>query len=142
MIDRVARKLAAPVAELLGADADVERIAAAALETWQRIEAALAPIIGPLGFSSIYGRALKRSCAEHQWLCSIPPSSKDGPALAALHTALVQRSDAEAVAAHASLLQSFCEILSSLVGPALTERLLRNAWDPQSSNPSPEPSPS
>jgi hypothetical protein len=50
-------------------------------------------------------------------------------ALAALQYVLAQQASAAAVAANISLLQNFQNLLISLIGLSLTERLLRPVWD-------------
>lgn len=141
MLERVARNLAAPVIELLGTGAGSARIAESALGTWQAIEAALEPIIGPLGFSAIYGRAVKLARVEHPFLADIQGPATAPPSLQRLHAVLQDRPADAAAAAHSTLLVSFCEVLSSLVGAALSERLLRTVGDSPSSGTSPEPKP-
>ena len=139
MNDSAAQKLAGPVLELQDRGADGARIAAVAVATWRAMAQALTPIIGPLGFSALYGRALKLACDEHAWLAGIEGLATDSPTFPALHAALAQRPVVDAAAAHAGLLQSFCSVLSSLVGASLTERLLSTVWDPPSSGTSAEP---
>jgi hypothetical protein len=45
---------------------------------------------------------------------------------------LAQRSSEEAAAAGNGFLTTFHGLLSGLIGPSLTERLLRDVWDPAS----------
>jgi hypothetical protein len=139
--ESAAQKLAGPVLELLDRGADRDGIAAAAVVTWRAIAATLTPIIGPLGFLALYGRAVKLAGAEHGWLSGADGLGIDAPAFPALHAALSQQPVAAAAAAHASLLNAFCGALSSLIGAALTERLLCTVWDPPSSGTSAEPTP-
>lgn len=139
MIDSAAQKLAAPVKALLDAGADSAQGARAALATWQAMAGALTPIIGPLGFSALYGRATKDASAVHPWLSDSRAPATDSLSFPALHEALQQQPLANTVAAHEALLQAFCGVLSSLIGEALTERLLRPVWDPPSSGTPAEP---
>jgi hypothetical protein len=46
---------------------------------------------------------------------------------------LAQRSSAEAAAGGSTFLNTFHELLASLIGPSLTKRLLRSVWEPPSS---------
>ena len=54
---------------------------------------------------------------------------------AALKALLAKQTQAEAAAASGTLLQAFRDLLASLVGPVLTERLLRAVWLHFSSGP-------
>ena len=49
--------------------------------------------------------------------------------LPALHAILALQEGNTAAAAGGALLQTFSELLASLVGPSLTERLLRSVWE-------------
>jgi hypothetical protein len=135
--ESAAQKLAGPVLELLDRGADGAGIAAAAVVTWRAMAAALTPVIGPLGFSALYARAVKLACAEHAWLSGVEGLASDTAAFPALHEALSQRAVVDAAAAHVGLLQAFCGVLSSLVGASLTERLLSTVWDSPSSGTEP-----
>lgn len=139
MNDSAAQKLAGPVLELQDRGADGAGIAAAAVATWRAMAAALSPIIGPLGFLALYGRAVKVAGAEHGWLSHAEGLGIDAPSFPALQSALSQQPVADAAAAHASLLHAFCGALSSLIGAALTERLLCTVWESPSSGTSAEP---
>ena len=55
--------------------------------------------------------------------------------LAALRSVLVQQSSTEAAAGGGDLLQTFHELLASLVGTSLTERQLRSIWAPSANGP-------
>ena len=46
----------------------------------------------------------------------------------ALQTALSQQTTAKALAANSELLHAFCDLLGTLVGSLLTERLLKPVW--------------
>ncbi len=48
--------------------------------------------------------------------------------LAALKTVLAQQSSADATSGGDALLKTFVELLTTLVGPSLAERLLRSVW--------------
>ena len=53
--------------------------------------------------------------------------------MAALQIVLAQQTCPIAVAANMALLQNFQDVLTSLIGLSLTERLLRPVWDKVSS---------
>lgn len=139
MIDSAAQKLAAPVAALLEQGGDSAQAARIAVATWQGMAAALTPIIGPLGFSTLYARAVKLASTERPWLSAVQVPGTDAPAFPALRAVLQQQAAGDAAAGHAALLQAFCGVLSSLIGVALTERLLCTLWDSPSSGTPAEP---
>jgi hypothetical protein len=127
------RRLAAALVQRTGAHADAARIAEATLAIWDEIDDALTPIVGPQGVVALYRRSLHLTVAAHPWV----EGGADGPRAAldpaALKSVLAQRSSAEAAAGGSAFLQTLHELLASLVGPSLTERLLRSVWTPSSS---------
>jgi hypothetical protein len=121
-------RLSVPLVHWVGDDASAEQIAAALVEIWQGINVALTPVIGPLGLAALYRRSLHLTVASHAWLAvggsgAVP--DKDFTALTAL---IAQRSSVDAAAAATAFLNKFHEVLISLIGPSLTERLLRSVW--------------
>lgn len=117
--------------------------AASVVSLCAEIGAALTPIIGPRGVVALYKRSLFLTSREHPALLdlqeNLPTTEMD---LAPLVAALTPLSDADAHLVGGALLMSFHELISSLVGPSLTERLLRSVWDhPLSDLPASEPIP-
>lgn len=111
------------------------QVADAMASTWQAIDAALSPVIGHRGVAMLYKRSLHVTRAAHPWLTG---TSEDGPAtmdLVALKSVFAQQSSTHAIAAGGAFLQTFHELLSSLIGLSLTERLLRPVWAPFLSGP-------
>lgn len=109
-------------------DANSATLADAAVSQWQAIEAALAPIIGNVGVAALYHRSLYLSLKAHPWL--EPERSPDVPGmdLPALRALLAGQDAAEASEAIATLLCTFMDLLASLVGASLAERLLGPLW--------------
>ena len=92
------------------------------------IEAVMAPILGVRGVSALYQRCVHLTRAHHRWLgdaAEVAQSSIDLPALA---SAFTSQSPAEATAAAHALLHSFHDLLASLIGHALSARLLDPVW--------------
>jgi hypothetical protein len=94
------------------------------------IDTALAPIIGHRGVAALYKRSLHLAARSHVWLASPQEGVPNSIDLEALTSVLAQRSSAEAAAAGGQLLQTFHDLLTTLIGPSLTEQLLRSAWAP------------
>ena len=117
-----------------GEGADSRQIADAALSTWQSIAAALSPIVGQRGVAALYKRSLHLARASRPWLTAAHDDALVVADFRALHAALIQQPPAEAAAGHAALLKTFRDLLTSLIGPSLTERLLRSVWGNLSSD--------
>jgi hypothetical protein len=104
------------------AAADLDR-----LRPWRRISVHLVTLIGVSGFCALFGRALRTLAVRYDWL-SVDPARKsiDG-LLGALERDMKAADPAAAGIANAELLDTFIRQLSSLIGEALTTRLLAQA---------------
>jgi hypothetical protein len=116
--------------------ADAAQIAEAVVSTWKKIDAALAPIIGKGSVAVLYLRSLHLIDPAHPWLADMHQGVETTIDLAALKSILARQDSETAAAAGGALLQTFYELLASLVGPSLTERLLRSVWENPLSGPS------
>jgi hypothetical protein len=108
--------------------ADATQIADAMVSTWLEIDAALRPVIGQGGVAALYKRSLYLTAPAHTWLTSTHEGIHAPMDLVMLRAVLAQQSNATAAAGSRALLHTFNELLASLVGPSLTERLLRSVW--------------
>lgn len=99
------------------------------LQPWRRIAQHLCPLIGESGFCALFGRAVHVIGPEHAWLA--PQQTCRAPEQ--LFTSLEERMalvDAErAAAANEALLRTFTQLLATLIGERLTQRLLASATD-------------
>lgn len=129
------RQLATPLTHRVGKDANAAQIASALIATWQEIEAALTPIIGPRGVVGLYRRSLHLTGHAYPWLADAKEGVKAAIDLAVLESAITQQSSAAAAAGSAALLQTFDGLLASLIGVSLAERLLRSVWTNSSGGP-------
>lgn len=109
---------------------DASAIANATLDAWQEVAARLAPVIGARGVDVLFGRALYLTSATFPWL-AMTGEYGDGAARLASFRARLETHEA-AVAAEAGyvLLATFTELLATLIGTSLTERLLSPVWAP------------
>jgi hypothetical protein len=126
--ERDDRRWAQPLTGRLPQGADAVQIADASVAVWQAIDRALNPVIGPKGVAALYNRSLTLTIDRHAWLGGISRDALAAMDLAALQAALAQQPAAEAVAASAALFRAFRDLLASLVGAALTDRLLGAVW--------------
>ncbi|MEO5826389.1 MAG: hypothetical protein ABIR59_10915 [Gemmatimonadales bacterium] len=106
------------------AEAAVDGVVAA----WRTMFDVLAPVIGEGGVTALFLRTCNLTRLEHDWVCR--PDTGDGTTagLALLAEVLEGRSVEEICAATHRMLTTFVTILGSLIGSALTERLLVMAW--------------
>jgi hypothetical protein len=109
------------------------QVADLAVSSWSRIDAALAPIIGHGGVDALFKRSLYLSRGAHPWLESAYAGALAPGDLGMLRAALQAQSDNDAAGAHVTVLRAFHDLLTNLIGAALTERLLTPVWDPSSS---------
>lgn len=121
-----ARRIQATIADLAAITADAERIAEAAASTWREIHAVLSPVIGPGGVAALYQRALYMSRSACPGLTAVREDALRPGEFAALQLMLSQQPVARVAAINGAVLQTFCDLLSNLIGVSLTERLLRS----------------
>jgi len=133
MPSSASRRIAAALESRTGPDADAFRVAATVVAMWRDIEGQLTPIIGQGGVTALYGRSLYLAGREFPWIGSPAKSVAATLDLTALHGALALQSSAIATEGGAALLQTFHTLLVSMVGGALTERLLHDVLLPSSS---------
>ena len=121
-------RIAASLSRRGVADATATEIAETIFTKCQAIEAALAPIIGLRGVTALHRRSLHLAGRSHSWLAGKPLSEPASDDLGVLKTLLSRQTSADAALGGATFLQAFHDLLSSLVGRSLTERLLRTIW--------------
>jgi hypothetical protein len=105
----------------------------AALVIWRTLQASLSPIIGHRGVAALLRRSLYLTRDAHPWLIPVSDTAAGQDLLAPLQSALLLQDEADAMAAHGALLGNFRDLLTTLVGESLTERLLRPVLDNTSS---------
>lgn len=116
--------------------------AAAVASLCEDIGRALAPIVGHRGVAVLYKRSLFLASHEHPVLAGLHEDVQTVMDVSRLRATLISLSESEVTPVGAALLLSFHELLSSLVGSSLTERLLRSLWArPLSDPPTMEPGP-
>ena len=118
----------APLADRVRTGADAEQVADEIVAIWLEIEQALHPIIGHRGVAALYNRSLHLTAVAYPWLASDQPVAPATIDPSGLRLALVQQTAAEAAPGGNALFHTFHDLLASLVGPSLTERLLRSVW--------------
>jgi len=106
--------------------ADPTNVAAAAVQALTLLLAELQPLIGLLALRALYVRSLHLAQASFER----PGKELESAAelLAQLHRDLVSRDPAQAWGAAVALLLALANLLVSLIGEPLTDRLLHKAW--------------
>lgn len=123
-------RIAAALAHRAGVGANAAQMADAIVLAWRAIEAALGPVVGKGGVAALYKRSLYLTDPAHPWLAGLHEGVQPELDLAALKVLLAQQaSAATAAAGGGAVLDKFHELLATLVGPSLTERLLRAVWE-------------
>jgi hypothetical protein len=111
-----------------GSEPDASSIAQAAVEMWHGMAAQLAPVIGSRGLDVLFSRALHKSRTSFPWLgVAVDRGGSVGP-LPSLGACLASQHTAAAAEASYVLLSTFAELLETLIGESLTERLLASVW--------------
>lgn len=108
---------------------DVGLISTGLVSLWQEIDAVLYPIIGQRGVAALYQRSLYLTAQTYPWLASSRDSTQASIDLTHLKSVSIHQQATDLILAGALLFKTFHELLVSLVGPSLTERLLRSVGD-------------
>lgn len=133
MTHRESSRFTAPLAHRVAEDADSHQIAAAINALWTDIEAALQPIVGRQGVAALFKRTLHLTAARHSWLAPLKSGVDDAADLAQLTALFAAQPAPLASEAGSALFEIFRELLATLIGAPLCERLLQTAWSNSSS---------
>jgi len=128
------RQIVASLAHRVGPNADIEKVAQAIISTLQNMGAALTSIIGPQGVTALYRRSLHLCASNHPRLAGTYDSVQTSMDLTALSSVLAEQSEADALFFGEVLLTTYYELLTTLIGPSLTVRLLSGVWEPSLSD--------
>jgi hypothetical protein len=120
----------AMLARRAGKSPDAKAIAKAAADTWPQVAAQLVPVIGARGVDVLFKRALHKTSAAFPWLQGAADHAGTVASLDDLSTRLAGQKTAGAAEASHALLMNFVELLATLIGESLTERLLSPVWAP------------
>ena len=127
-LNEESRQIVASLAHRVGLNADTASIAQAIVSILQAMDAALTPIIGQQGVVALYRRSLHLCASRHPRQAHISDRVQTAQDLNALNSELVTESEADALFFGEVLLTTFYELLTTLIGPSLTARLLRDVW--------------
>jgi hypothetical protein len=96
--------------------------------TWRLVAAQLTPVIGARGFEVLFGRALHMTSTTVPWLVVGADRGDGASPLPSLERCLALQDPAAAAEARYTLLLTFIELLTVLIGESLTTRLLAPVW--------------
>jgi hypothetical protein len=105
------------------------RIADSAVAVWRELDATLSPIIGRRGVAALFKRSLLLTAPAHTSLVAAHWVVETEGDFDSLRTALKQQAVPNAIATNGALLQQFVDLLTTLIGESLTERLLQSVLD-------------
>lgn len=121
---------ATPLEHRLAPGAAAPAVAEAVLVVWGEIDAALQPIIGARGVAALLQRTAHLTAQAHPWLAPGRAADDAAQAIAELTTRMAGQGEAQALACGQDFLLTFHQLLATLIGQPLTQRLLRSAWEP------------
>lgn len=133
-LNEESRQIVAALAHRVGPNADTACIALATVSILEAMHTALTPIIGQQGVAALYRRSLHLCASRQPRLADISERVQTALDLSALNSELVTESEADALLFGEVILTTFYELLTTLIGPSLTARLLRDVWKPSLSD--------
>lgn len=113
-------------------DASAHQIADVACATWRDINIILSPIIGQQGVAALIKRSLHLQHVNYPVLKAIQGSIILPGGFPALHALLIKETTTNAILINNSLLNTFYELLTNLIGVSITHQLLHSIFAPPS----------
>jgi hypothetical protein len=111
-----------------GLGANARAVADATVRTWMRAAAELALLIGQGGVRALYERSLHLTRAIYPWLSEAEAPVRTDAPFATLQVSLESGEPEDALEAGAAFLIVCTDLLSNLIGEALTTRLVDSSW--------------
>jgi hypothetical protein len=100
----------------------------AAIGLWERVATQIIALVGEAGFDSLYARSVFLAQSTFPWLTEPSQSPPIGHRFAKLRVNLEEKPTQLASDANRLLLTIFTDMLASLIGEPLTERVLASVW--------------
>jgi len=111
-----------------GGVANAGAMAEQVLWLWERIAFHLTPLIGVSGFQTLYGRALHLALPECRSFSPIMPHQSIDALFQTLKGDLCALIPAEGERCGNVLLNTFTDLVESMIGEVLMAQILRSAW--------------
>jgi hypothetical protein len=117
------------LAKRISPGADAAEVADAAIATWHDFATTLQSIIGRQGVVALFNRSITLAARTHPWLSSSRAADDHSVDIVGLQAVIALQSSEAAIAGSSTLLQTFYDLLESLIGAGLCEQLLGSARD-------------
>lgn len=116
------------LAHRAGESPDASIVAGAMISIWNEIAVLLEPVIGRRGVNVTFRRSLYLASKDFALLAFNEENEDNSALLANLNARLASQDTENAAEAGYILLVIFIELLTTLIGEPLTERLLHSVW--------------
>jgi len=120
----------AMLATRAGSADDASALAQASVDTWRQVTFQLAPVIGVGGVEVLFNRAIHQTSAVFPWLATAVEDGGGDALLSTLEARFEGQETTTVGEASATVLLNFAELLATLIGESLTDRLLGPVWAP------------
>jgi hypothetical protein len=110
--------------------ANASDVAAVVVVLWREVDTALRPVIGQRGVVALFNRSVQLAAVGQTWLLSVRQELNSELQFPAIAEIFAGQDAAVAISGGDALLLAFHQLLSSLIGASLAERLLRPAFSP------------
>ncbi|MCP8688246.1 hypothetical protein [Marinobacterium sedimentorum] len=135
MENSVSSRIEAELAHRFEGRMDAGLIAAALVTLWREIDIVLNPIMGKRGVAALYQRSLYLAAQTYPWLASPHQGVQTSIDFTHFKSLLIHQQPDDLIQGGSVIFKNLHELLVSLVGPSLTERLLRSVGDNLFSSP-------
>jgi hypothetical protein len=115
-----------------GGAANAGALAEQVLWLWEQIAFHLTPLIGVTGFHTLYARALHLASPECPGFSSVQPGTAVESLFQTLKDDLSALDHCDAQRCGNTLLNTFTDLVESMIGEVLMAQILRSAWVGQS----------
>jgi hypothetical protein len=116
------------LAQSAGKESDASTIAAATVAQWLQISARLNPVMGSHGVDVLFSRTLYLAGRSYPWLGVAGDRQLGAPSVDVIRARLGRQQALVAAAASCEFMFIFTELLATLIGDSLTDRLLGPVW--------------
>lgn len=121
-------RISATLGHLMGEGATASRIADAVVAVCQDIEKSLVPIVGYGGVAALYLRSLYLARMAHAWIDCPLAASMPRADFSSFRILAAQQTEEDALAGGREVLETFSQLLVSLIGFPLSQQLLEPVW--------------
>jgi hypothetical protein len=116
------------LAHRAGDDPVASAVAEAAADIWSQMAALLTPVIGVRGVDVIFRRSLYLTSKDFPWLAPGEEHGDRAALFVGLQARLAIRDAEDAAEAACTLIATTLELLTTLIGESLTDRLMSPVW--------------